>query len=53
MPQKVKKMVTSIPSPAAPLARVKAAIALSKSPLKRIKLNFSGWVMIFTSKLID
>jgi len=46
-PQKVKKMVTSSPMAAAPLAMMKAAIALSKSPLKRIMVLLS--VLTLTS----
>ena len=41
-PQKVKKMVTSSPMAAAPLAIMRAAMALSKSPLNRMMVFLRG-----------
>ncbi len=42
-PQKVKKTVTCMPIAAAPVAMIKAAIARSRSPLKRTIVTFSGF----------
>ena len=39
-PQNVQKMVTSSPMAAAPLAMMRAAMTLSKSPLKRMMVFF-------------
>src|SRR5690606_7771515 len=41
-PQNVKNIVTSLPMAAAPLAIMKLAIALSKSPLKTIMVVLSA-----------
>jgi hypothetical protein len=40
IPQKVKNIVASIPIEAAPMAILKAAIALSMSPLKTMRVTF-------------